>query len=241
MADPSAYEPRRADPSAYEPRGADPSEALVGLDVERLGILGRLVHAKRLGKIEGVLPSTCRCVGMHAPVLLREFAIACFPATLARRDNARQLHDFIVAYDGALPLPCYLADLVRLEYLAASAMFAARDRELSWPVTRFHPAWDAFDVRAAPELALLETEFDLQQALGDSPPAKLERGRPRWVAVVPGEAEARVFWLEDEVASLLLDLADWTRVRVHERAGVHAVIESLTARGLVEVRPCDYV
>lgn len=228
-----------ADPTAYESTATPPTEALAGIDAERLRILGRLILAKRLGKIEGLLPATCRCASVHVPTLMRTFAAACLPTSLGRQDNARQFHDFVLAYDGVPAAPSYLADLVRLEYLAASATFAARDRVLAPPTVAFDPRWTAFEVRVPPELQLLETEFDLQRALDDSPPAALERGRSRLVAIIPGASHARVFWLEDELASVLLDIDEWTAVHAQDRQSVRGAIESLAARGLVEVRSCD--
>ena len=90
-----------------------------------------------------------------------------------------------------------------------------------------------------PDLQLFETEFDLRPALGDSPPAALERGRPRLIAIVCAATDARVFHLEDETADLLLDLEEWTPVRAEDPESVRSGIEALAARGLVEVRQCD--
>ena len=206
-------------------------------------ILGRLILAKRMSKIEALLPATCRCASMHVPTLMRAFAVACPPTSLSRQDNARQFHDFVLAYEGVPEAPNYLADLVRLEYLTASATLAARDRPLASPAAhlapRLDPAWTAFEVRVPPDLHLFETEFDLRSALNDSPPGALERGRPRLIAVVCAATDARVFHLEEEIAGLLLDLEEWTPVRAEDPESVRSGIESLAARGLVEVRQCD--
>ncbi len=224
-----------ADPDAYEAI-TPPDEVLAGIDLERLRVVGRLILAKRMGKIETLLPATCRCVTLHVPALVRAFAAACPPVTLGRQENARQFRDFILAYEGPPPAPAYLADLVQLEYLAASASFAARDRPAARPAPHLDPGWTACEVRVPPEVRLFETEFDLPAAFADSPPAALERGRPRLVAIVPVVPLARVFLLEDEVAALLLDLQTWTAV---EPEGARRIVESLGARGLVELRRCD--
>jgi hypothetical protein len=229
-----------SDPAAYESTTARSAEALQGIDVERLKVLGRLILTKRMGKIESLLPATCRCASTHVPVLMKEFAAACPPTSLGRQDNARQFHDFVVAYEGPPPVPNYLADLVRLEYLAATARFAARDRPPRPPVADLDPAWTAFEVRMSPGLQLFETEFDLRPALRDPPPPALERSRPRRVAIIQAAQEVRVFSLEDEMASLLLDLEEWSRVDATRQEGVRSVVESLAGRGLVEVRPCGY-
>jgi hypothetical protein len=234
-----------ADPKAFESGHTSHAEALAGIDAERLRTLGRLILAKRLAKIEALLPATCRCIRLHVPALLQAFASACPAASLGRWDNAGQLHDFILAYEGDPPAPRYLADLVRLEYLAAAATFAARDHVPAPPQAQPDsirsgpaPRAKAFEVRVPPEVELLETGFDLREALGDSPPPELERGHPRLVAIVSAADKARVFWLQDEVAGVLLDLGDWTPIQEH--AGVGSVIESLAAEGLVEIRPCDF-
>ncbi len=230
-----------ATPTAYESKRAPNPEAPWGIDIERLKILGRLILGKRFSKIEALLPATCRCVKMHAPALIREFAIACLPTSTSRRDAAREFHDFIVTdYKDLLQAPNYLVDLVRLEYLVVSAAFAARDRALARQAASLDPTWTAFEVRVRPNLQVFETEFDLHSALGDSSPAALERGRPRMVAIVPGETDARVFWLEEEIATLLLDIGEWTPVCAQDRESVHRVIEALVAQGLVEIRPCDF-
>lgn len=211
------------------------------MDGGRLRTLGRLILAKRLGKIAAVLPATCRCVNRHAPALMQAFATACPPSSLGRQDNARQFHDFILGHRGDPPAPGYLADLVRVEYAAAAATFAARDQPPAPPPAPLDPAWTAFEVRAPPDLRLLETEFDLQRAMVDSPPAELERGRRRQVAVVPGAGGARVFWLEAETAKLLLDLREWIRMKAPDQEDARWTVESLAARGLVELRPCASV
>ncbi|MEK6374409.1 MAG: hypothetical protein AABO58_17120 [Acidobacteriota bacterium] len=224
-----------ADPDAYE-MITPPDEMLAGIDLERLRIVGRLILAKRLGKIETLLPATCRCVTLHVPTLVRAFAAACPPVTLGRQENARQFRDFILAYEGPPLAPGYLADLAQLEYLAAAASFTARDGPSARPTTHLDPSWTACEVRVSPELHLFETEYDLPAAFVDSPPAALARGRPRLVAIVPVAPQARVFQLEEDITGLLLDLQTWTAV---EPEGARQIVESLGGHGLVELRRCD--
>lgn len=225
-----------ADPDAYEAI-TPPHEVLAGIDLERLRIVGRLILAKRLGKIESLLPATCRCVTLHVPALFRAFAAACPPVTLGRQENARQFHDFILAWEGPPLAPTYIADLVQLEFLAAVATLAARDRSSARPATHLDPSWTVCEARVSPELRLFETEFDLPAAFVDSPPAALERGRPRLVAIVPMTPHARVFLLDDDIAALLLDMQTWTAV---EPEGARRIVESLGAREFVELRRCDF-
>ena len=227
-----------ADPTAYESTNLAPAEALQGIDVEPLKVLGRLILAKRMSKIEALLPATCRCASAHVPALMKEFAAACPPHSLGREDNAIQFHDFVVGYEGPPPPPNYLADLVRLEYLAAAVTFAARDRPGSAPVAALDRTWTAFDVRMAPGLRLFETEFDLRAALGDSPPPALERGDLRRIAIIHAAKEARVFSLEEEIVRLLFEAEDWSRIDARRDESVRSVVESLAGRGLLEVRPC---
>ena len=229
-----------ADPSAYDPDEAT-AEGLEGLDSDRLRTLGRLILAKRLGKLEAVLPATCRCMKQHAQALLHAFAVACPPTSLGRQENARQLHDFIVGHSGSMSAPGYLRDLVRLEYFVAAATFAVRDRPPTPPPTPLDPSWSSFYVRTLPDLRLLHTNFDLQRLMVEPPPAELERVRKRCVAVVPGGSVARVFWLEDDVAELLSDLSEWTEIKAWEPEDLRSAIELLAPCGLVEVRPCASV
>jgi len=229
-----------SDPATYESTNTRRAEALQGIDVERLKVLGRLILAKRISKIESLLPATCRCASAHVPALMKEFAVACPPHSLGRQDNALQFHDFVLAYEGAPTPPNYLADLVRLEYLAATVTLAARDQPPRSPFADLDSTWTAFEVRMSPGLQLFETEFDLRAALGDSPPPALERGRPRQIAIVHAATEVRVFSLEEEIVRLLFDVEEWSRIDARRQEGVRSVVESLAGRGLLEVRPCGY-
>ena len=99
-----------------------------GDHMDRLALLGDLILAKRWEKIKSALPATCRAVDAHAPHLVGEFAVVQPPSSPARRENAQQLHDFIIASAGRIK-PEYLVDLVRLEHMIASATFSSRERE----------------------------------------------------------------------------------------------------------------
>jgi hypothetical protein len=50
-----------------------------------------------------------------------------------------------------------------------------------------------------------------------------------------------VFWLEAETAKLLLDLREWIRMKAPDQEDARWTVESLAARGLVELRPCASV
>jgi uncharacterized protein len=207
-----------------------------GDHLDRLALLGELVLAKRWEKIKSVLPATCRCVDEHASHLVREFADVEPPLSPGRRENAQQLHDFIVA-SAARIKPEYLVDLVRLEHMIASATFSSRERE-----QRSHhalsAAWESLDLRSSDDLEILETPFDLKPVLDGENPATLDRGPYQTVAVVPGVDSARVFWLDRNVAALLVALTEWTTIHAAAGEPIQELVLSLAAGQLIEVRPC---
>jgi hypothetical protein len=207
-----------------------------GDHLDRLALLGGLVLAKRWEKIKSVLPATCRSVDAHAPHLVREFADVEPPRSPGRRENAQQLHDFIVASAGRIK-PEYLVDLVRLEHMIASATFSSREREQR-STHALSAVWESFDLRSASDLEILETPFDLKRVLDGEDPATLDRGPDQTVAVVPGVDSARVFWLDPDVAALLLALTDWTTIHAAEGEPIQELVLSLAAGQLIEVRPC---
>ena len=73
-------------PSEHRPPGIDPS---------RLELVGQLAHAKRLAKVEAVLPRTCRALGAALPALTREFALAHTAEDFRSRADARAFYRFL--------------------------------------------------------------------------------------------------------------------------------------------------
>lgn len=227
-----------SNPSVFaseEPRNGAPA-GVRGGHLDRLALLGDLVLAKRWEKIKSVLPATCRSVDAHAPHLVREFADVEPPLSAGRRENAQQLHDFITASAGRIK-PEYLVDLVRLEHVIASATFSSREREQR-STHALSAVWESFDLRSASDLEILETPFDLKRVLDGENPATLDRGPDQTVAVVPGVDSARVFWLDPDVAALLLALTDWTTIHAAAGEPIQELVLSLVAGQLIEVRPC---
>ncbi|MDI1460761.1 DUF692 domain-containing protein [Catellatospora sp. KI3] len=208
-----------------------------GDHLDRLALVGSLVLAKRWEKIKSILPATCRCLDAHAAHLIREFAAVEPPRSPGRRENARQLHDFIVASAGRVE-PDYLVDLVRLEHMIASATFSSREREQRRYPFAPPAAGESFDLRSASDLKILKTPFDLKRVLDGADSATLDRGPDQTVAVVPGADSARVFWLDPGVAALLLTLDDWTTIHAAQAEPIQELVLSLAAGHLIEVRPC---
>jgi uncharacterized protein len=229
-----------ANPTAFAKK--PPGEgAPAGADAAHLALLGGLILAKRWRKIESVLPATCRCIDAHAQQLIEQFAVAHPPVSLGRRENARQLHEFLVE-PGAHIEPEYLLDLVRLELVIAATTFMSRERErTSRPGPTLASDWRSIDIRATGGLTVLETAYDLRAVIDGATPAGLERGPARHVAVVPGGDAARVFWLDRDTSELLLTLTEWTTVQADDSEDVARLVHSLARHELIEVRSCESV
>ncbi len=215
-----------------------PSEgAPAGVDAKHLALLSDLILAKRWRKIDSVLPATCRCIDAHAQDLVQQFAVAHPPVSLGRRENARQLHAFLVGSSAHIE-PEYLIDLVRLELLIASTSLMSRERE-----SRSEPTlgadWRSIDIRVAGGLVVFETAYDLRAVIDGATPAALDRGPARHVAVVPGSAGVRVFWLDHDTVELLRTLTEWTTVQADDGEDVARLVLSLARQELIEVRPCE--
>jgi hypothetical protein len=98
-----------------------------GIDPSRLELVGQLAHAKRLAKVEAVLPRTCRALGAALPALTREFALAHTAEDFRSRADAGAFYRFLRRRFRRCRLPVpHLWDLVYCE-LALSTVSVEQD------------------------------------------------------------------------------------------------------------------
>lgn len=198
-----------------------------------------MILAKRLQKIEALLPATCRVIHAHAPHLIQRFAECCPAASIGRVENARQFHHWLRAC-GDLDELAFLTELVEVEWTVTRTNLDVYETPPApTPALSLHQG--PVNLRRAPRVQLRTTSYDLQATLaGVATPERLSRGPSRTVAVAAGLDGARAFWLDDDTAELLRLLDAWTRLTRDQGSAMGPMLQSLHAAALIEVQPCDW-
>ncbi len=185
--------------------GAACSSSVVGIDPDRLALMARLAHSKRMSKVARVMPGTLGLVIAHAPRWQDAFRIE-FPLREARSyANAVEFYRFACRRLLRSPhFPGFARDLARCEI--ALAAVAQRVR----PVVPPPDAWSgtAMLIRRNPGAIFRTVDNDVRELLRSrhAVGAIVERRRVQLAIVPPGHAPdvdasgpPRVFELDDEV------------------------------------------
>jgi hypothetical protein len=214
--------------------------ALQGLDVDRVALLARMTHAKRLGKIARVLPLTIAALAPDLQGLFPQF-VARHPMRSANGvANALQFCRFVRrrVRQGKLR-PAHAADLAACEL--AIAAVALRN-----PVGARMPAPSAerspLAYRRARGAALRVCRYDVQALLqsGSAASTPVAR-RTLHLAFVPGFGDAlpRIYEIDPAAFALLRGMGDWQRVVLepgNARNAAQELLEQLTLAGILECR-----
>ncbi|MDA0652046.1 MAG: hypothetical protein O3C49_02065 [Proteobacteria bacterium] len=183
----------------------------IGPDVARISLYARLIHSKRIGKIEAVLAKTIAHMGEPFHPLTRPFLAAYPPHSASRYDNARQFFDFLVHHWGGRPKTRpYLLDLARYELAVAEARtqpwvkIAAQSTETDRPA----------QVRRSPSVSLIRCKYDIRPLLESDDAAGIPEKRNLFLAIVfpRGGPKERVFEIGADLADFLAGLTDWRPV-----------------------------
>jgi hypothetical protein len=133
----------------------------VGIDPARLELVGALAAAKRLAKIEAVLPRTCRALGAEFAPLADEFMSAHPAEHFRSRADALAFYRFLRRrWNRAGLRPLHLADLAHCELALTALVGASADRAAG-------PDWNAarggIAIRRIPGVRLRACAFNLQK------------------------------------------------------------------------------
>jgi hypothetical protein len=214
-----------------------------GIDPERLALMARLAHTKRMGKVARVMPATLSLVAAQAPAWMDAFRVE-WPLRDARSyANGVEFFRFAVRrFVGSPRFPSFAKDLARCEIaLAAVAQRVG-------PVVSPRRAWSgtAMLIRRSPAAVFRVVEHDISELLRSrhAEGAIVERRRVHLALVPPARdpeddasGQPRVFELDKEVFR-------WARARrslqVVDRKTVSKQAWALLARlatiGVLEAR-----
>jgi len=209
---------------------------LHGIDPQRLSLLARVTHAKRLGKIAQVLPVTFSVLAPELPALLPQFVDEHPVRDASGLSNALQFYRFLRRRLRREQLRhAFVPDLAACE--CALAAVALREPSSTRPPHGFDtPGF----VRRATHVAFLACSYDVQALLATGTD-ELDAVTRRAVclAFVPsaGDGLPRVFELD-------LSLFAWVRkLRSWRGLGEYAdlpVLETLCEMGVLECRTHNY-
>lgn len=207
---------------------------LCGIDSQRLSLLARVTHAKRLGKIARVLPVTLSVLAPELPVLFPQFVDE-HPMRHANGiSNALQFCHFLRRRFRRRELRhAFVADLAACEY--ALALVSLREPASPRPPCDSDTRRPAF-VRRAQHVAVLMCSHDVQALLAtgtgefDTVPLRSVN-----LAFVPsaGDAAPRVFELDPSVFAWLRGLRSWQPPGEYANLGLLA---TLCEAGVLECR-----
>jgi len=224
-------------PAAIFGNGRGRADArLAGVDRGRLHLEARFSHDKRMEKIRGVLPKTFALLGPRLGRVLRDFAAACPPTDIGRLHNARQFHDFLrrrwTRLSSRRP---YLPDVAACE-LAMSEVRSFAEDEPAPPIST--PSGSPGRIRRRPGVVLVRCRHDVRPVFEDSAARVARRQVFLAVAVPFGADRPAVAELAPPVFRLLAGLgAPHKRTALGGTAAAEALIDALTAEGLVELCP----
>jgi hypothetical protein len=209
-----------------------------GIDADRLALVARLTHEKRIDKLRSLLPATFAALGERASAYALDFAEQHPPIDAHAVANALQFYRFLSrAQDG----PPYLRDVCYCE-LAMSALGA---RPAPVPSSVALPAEGAVELRRRPEVRLRRCEHDIRPLLrargGAADAAIDERAVFLVIARPPGSATGKVFDVEENLFALLSLLRRWHRLSPDDEwltdETTCGSLTELCALGILQLRP----
>jgi hypothetical protein len=207
---------------------------LRGIDPQRLSLLARVTHAKRLGKIARVLPVTFSVLAPELPALFPHFVDEHPMRDASGLSNALQFYRFLRRCRRRGQLRhAFVPDLAACE--CALAVVAMRE-PTSTQTTRGFGTRRPVEFRMAQHVALLRCNYDVQTLLATGAD-EFDTVTPRAVclAFVPsaGDGTPRVFELDPTLLAWVRKLRGW------QRLGEYAdlpVLETLCETGVLECR-----
>jgi hypothetical protein len=224
-----------------DPKSLHTDPSLRGIDRGLLHLEARFSHEKRMQKIAGIFWHTLELLERDRELLERAFVEGCPPVSIARLENARQFHDFLIGYWHRKPprLP-YIADVAACEF----ALAQARDRGRLAPGTGHRIADDGEPpvrpaVRRNPDVILLRCRYDIRAIFTSDGVQRTPPARDVGLSVTarhdgPGPDVAEV---DLTVYDLLSALEAWTPLRLFpKRSAAQRLFADLITRGLLETR-----
>jgi hypothetical protein len=227
------------DPEFLEPSASSPVNGpLTGVDPERLTLLARFAHGKRITKVEATMPVTCSLIGDPSS-WDRAFARA-HPAVDARNvANALQFYAFLRRmWRTKPPVQVLLPDVASCEI--ALAILTHRPVPAPARLAREGSIGSSSDIwaRRAPGVRLRVTTAEVQLLLtGERPEGALSNSA--WLVVTKSGRTGKpsILALHHDAFELVRALNDWHLLGAAQRLGdVLPVLELLERHGVLECR-----
>jgi hypothetical protein len=230
-------------PAAFLDHEFDPGQDIFlrGLDRERLRLVGTVALAKRIGKIEAVLPKTVSYLRTENTTSFHEFASEHPPSSSRRYDNAQQFYRYLRdRWTTHPPVPPFLRDLAACEWMLAQVRHEGSSELFVSRCERHFPDENIWEIRRAKAVKRLECNYDVRSLLEPAPESVRVPERQVFLVFTPDSSPigARVFEVAREVYELLESLDDWCSIHdLGLESETRSVIHSLIARGILEVGP----
>ena len=211
---------------------------LEGIDRALLRVEAQFSYAKRMDKINAVLPKTFELLGSRGAAYARAFVESCPPTTLSRLENACQFHRFLVScWKREAPDPPYICDVAAFE-IACAKVDADPEHHSSDRTTDVDRVCRG-SIRRRLNVILLRCAYDIRPIfeVGSEKAVPAQHDTPLVVALPPGADGPQAFEVVPAIFDLLCALDDWTDPHTLPAESEFAkLLADLAARGLIEVR-----
>jgi hypothetical protein len=206
-------------------------ESIAGVDPARVGLVRDLAKAKRIAKIDSVLPRTCRLLGDDFSRLTSDFVNATPPKSFRSRADGLAFYRFLARRG----VSAELLDLTYCE-LAISAMKTPSSH--SRPEALSRAPRGSVAIRRAANVRLRRCRFDVRVFFeGDATPmAPIRSPSPIHVAIVadPLADAPRISQLSAGLFDLLRSLRTWHVLPGIADQDTKQFIDQLQQRGFLE-------
>lgn len=212
--------------------------ALVGLDAQRLGVLGLFSLGKRQEKVSSLLPRTWSCVRKNELYSFMDFASRYPQRDAAYFANANQYFNYLQEiWQRNVPDPPWVPDIARYEIEYAAARTGGIQFEESTLTTQPHQRC----IRRHRQTRLSRYKYDIRPLLEEPDKGQIPVMRDiRLAFLAERSARAvRIFELTPHIFDILEKLGSWSPIDQFELAGINDTekfLRQLQSLGLIEVR-----
>ena len=203
-----------------------------GIDPARVDLVSELARAKRISKIQSVLPRTSRALGEHFLPEAEAFMAACPPTSFRSRADGLKFYAFLRRCRPASPI----LDIAYCELAISALDERSHDAQ---PRTFVDVGAGRFAVRRAPGVRLRRCRFDVriifEADAAEIPAMRLET--PTCLAILADRVTetSRIVHLSESLFDLLHELRIWKVLPATTDTATKHFFESLEQGGLIEL------
>jgi hypothetical protein len=207
-------------------------DRVAGIDPARVEFVSELARAKRIAKIQSVLPRTCRALGEHFVPMARNFVFAYAPTSFRSLADGLKFYWFL----GRRRTTPVLLDLAYCE-LAMSVVAGPLQREQTGSISTV--SGETLAVRRAPGVRLRRCRFDVR-AMFEGEASEISATCPEiptCLAILadPLAGTPRIVRLSPGLFDFLRALRAWEVVPTAADTNTKQFLDQLGQRGLLEI------